>query len=913
MKLNKMREEMIQSFIDCLKKDTIPWHRSWSANERPFNAVTNTAYHGANSLWLSYNQFERNFEDPRWCTFKQAQSKGWKIKSGAKGTKIEFWSLYDTEEKRKLTRTEAKQLTDELTAEEFKNRVKPMSNTYTVFNAEQIEGIPKYIVETYNLNTEELMQRRDTLIKNMGVGFREGGDKAYYAGTNDQIVLPEINRFESEYDYMETLLHEAGHATGHVSRLNRDLTGAFGSPEYAREELRAEIASAFTAQAVGIDYQQNQYMENHEAYVQDWISVLENNPNELFAAIKDAEKISDYLIEKGEFNKEYTEDKNLMSEMESYVAMHRNWIEELPQKKIPIVINAYGGPGAGKSVACLDVCSALKKAGYTAEYVQEYAKELVYDKNMEMLNGTAKNQFAILKEQTRRIDRLYDQVDFIVTDSPIMLNSIYNKELTQEYGFEVNQLSEAYVNFSVFIERDASSFEEEGRIHNLNESIEKDNEIKSMLDEYEIRYKSYTHNTVKQITEDAIKEFAIYNPELHFINSKLSNLQIQKKTDENYVRDSKNIQLSNAQAARFRMGMKGHERSFNEFINDEDIPRQLRADAVSIGQAVNDYVEKGDSIENIVTHAVGKIDKEVNIGDTAYTKNLICSLYSTTKDEYNALKELPDLWNKGDLIEISDKLAQKLISRQVKPVLVANDIGMIIDTNTPKELEHFNQHKGLLINENLLNGALAKHPELTPVVKCEWSEANEFNPGQIYTLKEYDEMMQNADTIFSGERERIKSQYKSDEDFYNTSNQEHIKYTLYEKNKYTLDFGDGRKVTERQSIGKNEGGLMEHFNKVESLKVYTDEMEKSISLEDEFDLRQKKIKAVYDYEEENNIPEDFRTTSAEMEVISNEMLDKQYSLIEKGMNNVKPEKNPVVDYMKKNLNKNMLKGRELEL
>ena len=97
------------------------------------------------------------------------------------------------------------------------------------------------------------------------------------------------------------------------------------------------------------------------------------------------------------------------------------------------------------------------------------------------------------------------------------------------------------------------------------------------------------------------------------------------------------------------------------------------------------------------------------------------------------------------------------------------------------------------------------------------------------------------------------------------------------------------------------------------MKVYTDEMEKSISLEDEFDLRQEKIKAVYDYEEENNIPEDFRTTSAEMEVISNEMLDKQYSLIEKGMNNVKQEKNPVVDYMKKNLNKNMLKGRELEL
>lgn len=70
-----------------------------------------------------------------------------------------------------------------------------------------------------------------------------------------------MNRFETEYDYMATLLHEAGHATGHISRLNRDMTGVFGSPEYAREELRAEIASAFAAQVVGIDYQQNQYME----------------------------------------------------------------------------------------------------------------------------------------------------------------------------------------------------------------------------------------------------------------------------------------------------------------------------------------------------------------------------------------------------------------------------------------------------------------------------------------------------------------------------------------------------------------------------------------------------------------------------------------------------------------------------
>ena len=215
-------------------------------------------------------------------------------------------------------------------------------------------------------------------------------------------------------------------------------------------------------------------------------------------------------------------------------------------------------------------------------------------------------------------------------------------------------------------------------------ALKKDAEIKNMLDEYEIHYNSYTHDTVNQITEDAIKEFAVHNPELHYINSKLNNMQMQNKTDETYIRDSENIQLSYAQAARFRMGFKGHERSFNEFINDNEIPAQLRTDAVAIGQAVNSYYEKGDSIENIITHSVGKIDKEVEIGNTAYTKNLICSLYSTAKDEYDALRDLPDLWEKGDLIEISDKLAQKLISRQVKPVMVANDFGMIIDTNTPK-------------------------------------------------------------------------------------------------------------------------------------------------------------------------------------------------------------------------------------
>ena len=115
------------------------------------------------------------------------------------------------------------------------------------------------------------------------------------------MLLPTVEQFDDSYSYMAVFPHEAAHASGAAHRLNRDLTGSFGSESYAKEELRAEIASAFTASATGINYEQAPQMENHTAYVQNWIKVLENNPNELFRAIKDATKISDYLIEKGEF------------------------------------------------------------------------------------------------------------------------------------------------------------------------------------------------------------------------------------------------------------------------------------------------------------------------------------------------------------------------------------------------------------------------------------------------------------------------------------------------------------------------------------------------------------------------------------------------------------------------------------
>lgn len=877
MKLNRMREEMINSFIDCLKKDTIPWHRSWSATERPYNAVTNTAYHGANSLWLSYNQFAREFEDPRWCTFKQAQTQGWKIKPGSKGTRVEFWSLYDTEEKRKLTQREAKQLSDELTLEEFKNRVKPISNVYTVFNGEQIDGIPKYEEKTYELNTEELLQKRDTLLKNMNVDFSEGGDKAFYNPSRDRITLPEMNKFETEYDYMATLLHEAGHATGHISRLNRDMTGVFGSPEYAKEELRAEIASAFTAQELGLDYKQNEHMENHEAYVQNWIDVLENEPNELFAAIKDAEKISDYLIEKGEFGLEETEmskDASFMKHMDTYVALHREYIEEVSQNKEPIVINGYGGPGAGKSTACLEITAALKKEGYNAEYVQEYAKELVYEKDMEMLDGSPEHQYEILKEQTRRMDRLYDQVDFIVTDSPVMLNTIYNKQLTPEYESLVNELQGEYINYSFFMERDASNFEKEGRIHNLTESIEKDNEIKDMLQKNEIKYKTYNHENVNEIVNDAIDFYEKINE--------------GKSNEKEVVRDAENIQLTGAEAARFRMAMKGQERALDMFMNDESIPEHIKSDSMAIGKEAEKYFSEGLSIGEVIMNHTQDIDNSCNIFNPAYTKNLLSGLYAKTNDEYRNLKELPNLWNERELVEISEGLAEQLINEQIP---IASGMFALDQVDNPRNFQGYKGSK-FFVNENVLINACENGK--VNLVKCEQVETPGFETGKYYTVSEYDFISREIDREYTQGNKYLWDRYKTQENIDNIKNPEEQKYIEPKTNKFKLIL-KGKEHSDGITLGEGKGGIVKQM----SGKAFSDEVASAFKKDEQFRIFTDKVKDVYEFENSKGIPKEFRTTTDDMEVINKDMLLTQHELI----SNMKqpemkaPEQN-VMDFFK---------------
>ena len=203
---------------------------------------------------------------------------------------------------------------------------------------------------------------------------------------------------------------------------------------------------------------------------------------------------------------------NSVNDTEQYkqlIESHKQLISSRETSRRPLVINAFGGPGSGKSTSCMDICQQLKKQNYKVEYVSEYAKDLVYDKNEKLLDGSPESQFEILKEQLKRVDRLYKsgEVDFIVTDSPILLNEIYNKSLTEEYDSMVASLHNDFNNFNYFMERDASAYQEEGRIQNLEESQKIDQDIKQLLGDKKVRYETYNHDAVEKIVPDIVHAF----------------------------------------------------------------------------------------------------------------------------------------------------------------------------------------------------------------------------------------------------------------------------------------------------------------------------------------------------------------------------------------------------------------------
>lgn len=467
--------------------------------------------------------------------------------------------------------------------------------------------------------------------------------------------------------------------------------------------------------------------------------------------------------------------------------------------KNTIVINAFAGQGAGKTTSCLEVAEKLKKQGFVTEYVQEYAKELVYDNNLIMLDGHYEHQFAILNEQMKRINRLYGKVDFIVTDSPILLNNTYlnedkNTEVYSAYSDSVNKLYGLYNNFNYFVERDTSVFEKEGRIHNFEQSIAIDNELKNMLHNNQIDFDVYTHATIDNIVRDST---IIYAKQL--INS--------------YCQD--------------------------EFDSEADF-----SDLKKVGVAYTTTEDSKHTVEAVVNLVDYRL--ETYVDDKLFKEKT----YSSLKDMIdNCLYSL----SFDDLVYLSDDELAQLEPKEHRTVpLAENDYyNSVVKQDLKRALYHIDNAKsdaernfyqnnfdikvrnyaGALnvSSEEIVNQFNSENeivpinePEQTesvqeiirPTITCDWSESPVFENGKTYSVSEFDKLMKNADDEWVEQRQLEIEEYGSENavaEAYRNGELDNI-HLGYEKTKFIVNMPNGTIHTFRQDIGDGNGGIIDFLN-----------------------------------------------------------------------------------------------------
>lgn len=299
-----VRDECAKKFISILESDQpLKWTKEWSTGNYtlPYNGQTGRKYNGINRFILMFQALEKGFSDPRYYTFKQvSELDGCKVRAGEKATAVEYWLMWDSKEKRSLTFSQYAQLRRD-NSDRKEEEFRPYPKTAYIFNASQIDGLqPLPQMDRPPLEENRLADEViKTMAENMEVRLIYGGDEAYYSPATDAVHLPPQEAFFSTDARIGTTLHELSHATSAPSRLDRPVVGYREDPnKYAYEELLAEISCTYVSAAIGANIPDS-VIENHLAYVQSWLSQIKEDYSVLFNAIKEADKIADYMIEQG--------------------------------------------------------------------------------------------------------------------------------------------------------------------------------------------------------------------------------------------------------------------------------------------------------------------------------------------------------------------------------------------------------------------------------------------------------------------------------------------------------------------------------------------------------------------------------------------------------------------------------------
>lgn len=557
-------------------------------------------------------------------------------------------------------------------------------------------------------------------------------------------------------------------------RGNRDFTNDserfWRYVEITGNQTLSDVGSKFFRESLNYFYSGEQIAEG-----------LTTDTQKLIADVATAEMIkSGELIEPESFD--VAKFDTLISEQKEITSNNSD--------KNTIVINAFAGPGAGKTTSCLEVAEKLKKQGFVTEYVQEYAKELVYDNNLIMLDGHYEHQFAILNEQMKRINRLYGKVDFIVTDSPILLNNTYlnedkNTEVYSAYSDSVNKLYGLYNNFNYFVERDTSVFEKEGRIHNLEQSIAIDNELKNMLHNNQIDFDVYTHATIDNIVRDST---IIYAKQL--INSYCQN-EFDSEAD---FSDLKKVGVA--------------------YTTTEDSKHTVEAVVNLVDYRLETYVDDKLFKEETYADLKDMIDNclhSLSFDDLVYLSDEELAPFYEEHDELDDIdpavirQQLEDAGIvNGELVD-EDKLNSDPFIQQV-----------MADAETDAE-RNFYQNK--IVNQfNSESEAVpVNEPEqgnIRPTITCDWSESPVFENGKTYSVSEFDKLMKNADDEWVEQRQLEIEEYGSENavaEAYRNGELDNI-HLGYEKTKFIVNMPNGTIHTFRQDIGDGNGGIIDFLN-----------------------------------------------------------------------------------------------------
>ncbi len=304
MNTNKIYERITDTIIELLEKHKQSnYNSAWYKLSDDFifarNADTNHIYSGINQLMLQYLATKYAYAYNSWMTFKQLSKLNGKIKKGSKAALVVYKShLYlDADTGENITPMITKMLKQGLSIEHIDYQKRGYLKGYNVFNISQIENLPQEYYkhsELEQLTEFERNEQAEQLINSTGAIINYSAiNSAYYLPGTDEIHLPLRKQFETDANFYGIAFHELGHWSGAKHRLNRDMSGIFGSKEYAYEELIAELNSAYICASLGYESR----ITDNVAYINSWLSVMKEDKKFIVLAAAQAQKASEFIFE----------------------------------------------------------------------------------------------------------------------------------------------------------------------------------------------------------------------------------------------------------------------------------------------------------------------------------------------------------------------------------------------------------------------------------------------------------------------------------------------------------------------------------------------------------------------------------------------------------------------------------------